>query len=142
MYKKILVALDHTSADTSLLPHITELARLTGAKLLLIHVADGWVSYWGRHLDVTESEETREDRAYLAKTAEELRSQGLNVESLLTLGNPPQEILKTAQSEQCDLIAMTTHGHRFLYDIIVGSTIDKVRHQTNIPMLVVRAAEL
>jgi manganese transport protein len=141
MYKKILVALDHTAADDSLLPHITELARLTDARLLLVHVATGWVSYWGRHLEVNESEETREDSAYLEKIAEDLREQGFSAETRLMIGDPSREILKVAQSEGCDLIAMTTHGHRFIYDMLIGNTIDKVRHATSIPMLVVRSAE-
>jgi manganese transport protein len=139
MYKKILVALDHTPADETLLPHITAFARLTGAELVLIHVATGWVAHWGRHLDTDESEEVREDRAYLEAMAERLRGDGFNVTSVLMMGAPSREILKIAQAERCDLIAMTTHGHRFIYDVLIGSTIDKVRHETEIPMLIVRA---
>ena len=55
------------------------------------------------------------------------------------MGNPPDEIIKTAEREGCDLIAMTSHGHRFIADLILGSTIDEVRHRTNVPILVVRA---
>jgi nucleotide-binding universal stress UspA family protein len=140
MYKKILVALDHTHADQSLLPHVTGLARLTGAQLVLIHVATGWVAYWGRHLNVEESEEIRADQAYLDQIAEKLKEEGFSVKAMLMKGQPHREILKIAQSEGCDLIALTTHGHRFIYDTIIGSTIDKLRHETEIPLLVVRTA--
>ncbi|MBI3877874.1 MAG: universal stress protein [Verrucomicrobia bacterium] len=70
-----------------------------------------------------------------------MRAAGLTVATLLALGDPPEEILKAAQREQCDLIAMTTHGHRFLGDIIHGSTITEVRHRATIPILLVRAAQ-
>lgn len=140
MYTRILVALDHTSADASLLPHITELARLTGAELVLVHVADGWAAQWQDLLNLSDSQEIQEDRAYLARTAQELTAAGFKVRPQLSQGEPSREILKVARAEGCDLIAMTTHGHRFIADFWLGSTIDKVRHEADIPLLLVRAA--
>ncbi len=139
MYRKILVALENSRADESLLPHVEELARLTHARLLLVHVADGWVARNFNQLQLRESEEMREDRAYLEATAAGLRQNGIEVSVLLALGDPPGEILRVAKAEECDLIAMTTHGHRLIGDLLFGSTIDKVRHQSMIPLLVVRA---
>ena len=142
MYQKILVALENSRADESLLPHVTELARVHHAQLLLVHVADGWVARNYDQLKLAESEEMRADRAYLDRTAEQMRAAGLQVSTHLALGDPPTEILKTAGREQCDLIAMTTHGHRLLGDLIFGSTISKVRHEAQIPVLLVRAEQL
>jgi len=139
MYQKILVALDHTSADKSLLPHITELARLSGAELVLVHVADGWAAQWQDRLNLADSQEMHDDRKYLETTSEELRAAGFTVRPLLSQGNPSRETPKLARTEGCDLIAMTTHGHRFIADFWLGSTIDKVRHETDIPLLLVRA---
>jgi manganese transport protein len=139
MYRKILVALENSRADESLLPHVTELARQTGAELLLVHVADGWVARNFNQLKLAESEEMKEDRAYLDKTAHHLQKEGLEVSTHLALGDPPAEILKTAKAEKCDLIAMTSHGHRLLGDILYGSTIHTVRHKSFIPILLVRA---
>lgn len=139
MYRKILVALENSRADESLLPHVTELARLHGSSLLLVHVADGWVARNYDQLKLAESEEMRADQGYLDATVAQLRAAGLTVESHLALGDPPKEILKTAEREQCDLIAMTTHGHRLLGDLIYGSTIEQVRHRAAIPVLLVRA---
>jgi nucleotide-binding universal stress UspA family protein len=139
MYRKILVALENSSADASLLPHVGELAKRLGSQLLLVHVADGWVARNFDKLKLTESDEMKADRAYLAATAAKLRSDGLSVTAHLALGDPPAEILKTAEAEQCDLIAMTSHGHRFVSDLILGSTINVVRHKTSIPILIVRA---
>lgn len=139
MYRRILVALENGRADRSLLPHIAELARIHGSELLLVHVADGWVARNYDRLQLRESREMREDRAYLEATAGHLRAEGLPVTTHLALGDPPTEILNTARREHCDLIALTAHGHRLLADLILGSTIDKVRHESEIPVLIVRA---
>ena len=139
MYRKILVALENSRADESLLPHVTELAKRFGSQLLLIHVADGWVARNFDQLKLAESQEMKEDRGYLEATAARLRSEGLDVSAHLALGDPPTEILKTAEREACDLIAMTTHGHRLIGDMIFGSTIHEVRHKSTVPILLVRA---
>ena len=139
MYHKILVALENSRADESLLPHIKQLARQLGSHLLLVHVADGWVARNFDRLKLAESDEMKADRAYLEQTAAQLRADGLSVTTQLALGDPPTEILKAAASEHCDLIAMTSHGHRLIGDIIYGSTIEAVRHKASIPILVVRA---
>jgi len=139
MYRKILVALENSQADEALLPHITELARRLGSTLLLVHVADGWVARNFNQLKLAESEEMKNDRAFLERTAARLHAEGLSAEVRLALGDPPTEILKTAEAEQCDLIAMTSHGHRLLGDLLFGSTIHEVRHKTSIPVLLVRA---
>lgn len=139
MYRKILVALENSLADASLLPHVTELAKRLGSELLLVHVADGWVARNFNQLKLAESAEMKEDRAYLESVAGQLRAQGLSVTAQLALGDPPAEILKTAETARCDLIAMTSHGHRLIGDIIYGSTINTVRHKTTIPVLLVKA---
>lgn len=139
MYRKILVALENSRADATLLPHVTTLAEQLGSRLLLVHVADGWGARNFSQLKLAESDEMKADRAYLETTAETLRARGLLVTTHLALGDPPTEILKTATAEDCDLIAMTSHGHRLIGDLIYGSTIHEVRHKTSIPVLLVRA---
>ncbi len=141
MYRKILVALENSQADKSLLPHITELAKRLGSRLLLVHVADGWVARNFEQLKLAESEEMKADREYLEATLARLRAEGLEVSAHLALGDPPREIIKAAEREQCDLIAMTTHGHRLIGDLLLGSTIHAVRHRTLVPVLLVRAVE-
>lgn len=137
MYKKILVALENGPADRHLVPHVALLARQVGAELLLLHVADGWAARNFEQLKLAESAEMREDSAYLEATAAQLRANGFTVDTLLALGNPPNEIVKRAAVAQCDLIAMASHGHKLIGDLLHGSTIDKVRHNTAIPILVV-----
>ena len=142
MYKKILVALENGRADETLLPHVSQLARLLGSELLLTHVADGWAARNYEQLGLAESEEMIADRQYLEGAARTLREAGLTATVHLARGNPPNEILKTAEQQQCDLIAMTTHGHRLLGDLIHGSTITAVRHKSRIPLLIVRAGSV
>jgi len=139
MYRKILVALENGTADESLLPHITEFARKMGAELLLLHVADGWAARNYEQLKLAVSDEMKADHDYLSATAARLNGTGIRTEVLLALGNPPNEIIKAAEGNGCDLIALASHGHKLFADIVHGSTIDKVRHNTTIPLLVVSA---
>jgi manganese transport protein len=139
MYKKILVALDNSPTDQAMFQHIAELAKVHAAELLLVHVADGWAARNYNRFQLADSEEMKEDRAYLESIAGELRAAGIVVKTHLALGDPPTEILKTATETACDLIAMTTHGHRFLKDLIYGNTITQVRHRAKVPMLLVNA---
>ena len=140
MYRKILVALENSRSDRSLLPHVTELASRLRSQLLLVHVADGWAARHFERLKLAESQEMKDDRHYLEHMADKLRADGLDVSTHLALGDPPTEILRTAEREGCDLIAMTTHGHRLIGDLIFGSTIHHVRHKSSIPILLVRAS--
>jgi manganese transport protein len=139
MYKKILVTLENSPADRVLLPHVADLAAHFGSEILLLHVADGFAARCFDQLILNESEEMKEDRAYLEKVAGHLRERKLSVHTQLAMGNPPTEILRIANAEKCDLIAMTSHGHRFWGDLFHGSTITEVRHSTTIPMLILRA---
>jgi nucleotide-binding universal stress UspA family protein len=139
MFTKILIALDHSTADAALLPSVKKLARLTGAQILLLHVSTGWVARWQRDLNLTDSDEIKEDRAYLEQVEKQLRDEGFTVTGRHSTGEPADEILRIGREEHCDLIAMTTHGHRLLSDLIHGTTITKVRHETDIPVFLVKA---
>jgi nucleotide-binding universal stress UspA family protein len=139
MYRRILVAVENSQADKTILSHVEQLARLTGAELLLVHVADGWAARNYNQLKLRESEEMKEDRAYLDRLAGELRAKGFKVEPYLALGDPANQLIKVAEDMQADLVAMSTHGHRFLSDLIHGTTADKVRHLVKVPVLLLRA---
>jgi universal stress protein A len=141
MYERILVPVENSDADEAILAHIKPFARMTGAQLLLVHVADGFVARNYNQLKLAESEEMRQDRAYLAKRQRELSEEGFVCEIVLALGEPASEIVKLAEARHADLIAMAAHGHRLIGDIFRGSTINEVRHKTAVPLLVVRAAK-
>lgn len=138
MYKHILIPLENSSADETILTHIKPLARMTGAKLLLLHVADGWVARNFNQLQLAESEEMKQDRAYLEGRRAELAAEGFTCAAVLALGEPSDEIIKLAREKDVDLIAMTTHGHRLMSDILYGATADKVRHAVDVPVLLLK----
>jgi nucleotide-binding universal stress UspA family protein len=139
MYRRILVALENSAADKTIVSHVASLAKITGAELLLLHVADGWVARNFDQLQLRESEEMKEDRAYLEQVRKDLAALGLKVETKLAMGDPSSEIIRMANTENVDLIAMSTHGHRFLSDVLYGATADRVRHLVKIPVLLLRA---
>src|SRR5450432_2400307 len=138
MYKTILVPVENRETDQTILKHIRPLARLANSKLMLIHVADGWVARNYENLKLQESEEMKEDRAYLANLERELQAEGFEVASVLAMGEPAEEIIKLARAQPVELIAMSTHGHRFISDLLYGSTADKVRHNVDIPVLLLK----
>ena len=139
MYHRILVAVENSAADQTILSHVSELARLTGARLLLVHVADGWAARHFDELKLRESEEMKSDRAYLEQLRDDLTARGFSVDTKLAMGDPATELIRASEEQDVDLIAMSTHGHRFLSDIIRGATADRVRHLVKVPVLLLRA---
>src|SRR5262245_35275160 len=138
MYHHILIPLENSPADETILAHVKPLARMTGARLLLVHVADGWVARNFNQLQLAESEEMKQDRAYLEERTRELIGDGFSCAAVLALGEPSDEIIKLAREKNVDLIAMTTHGHRLISDILYGATADKVRHAVDVPVLLLK----
>lgn len=139
MYTRILVAIEHSAADATIVEHVCQLARLTHAELILVHVADGWAARHFDELALRESEEMRDDREYLEALAARLLAEGLPTQWRLGRGDPAAEIVRISRAEGVDLIAMATHGHRGINDLIRGTTVNKVRHDVSVPVLLLRA---
>ena len=141
MYKKIIIPLDNSVTDETILAHIRKLAQLTHAKLILVHVADGFAARLQDQLNLADSEEIKDDQAYLDRVCADLQKDGFRARAILVQGKEPADgILSVAQDEGCDLIAMATHGHHFIGDVILGSVADKLRHNTDIPILMIRSS--
>jgi universal stress protein A len=137
MYGKILVTLDGTSSDRAIIEHVKELAKLAQSRLVLLHVADGWAAR--TYGPDAVSPEIAEDTAYLEKIRAEFQAMGIPTEAELAYGEPLKEIIKWIQQKGCDLVAMSTHGHRFLADIFLGATASRVQHSISVPVLLLRA---
>ena len=141
MYERILVPVEHSAYDDVILEHVRTLARTcNGASIVLIHVADGWAARNIRQLDLRESEEMKSDREYIESVADNLETDGLQVEAILASGDPAKEIAAAAVRENCDLIAMATHGHRGLAAVLHGSVASELRHISMLPVLMVRGS--
>lgn len=137
MYEKILVTLDGSPSDRAIIEHVKKLAKLAHSRLVLLHVADGWAARtYGRD---AVSREISEDTAYLHKIREEYQSDGIPAEAELAFGEPVAEIIKWVEEKGCDLVAMSTHGHRFLGDLFLGTTATRVQHRISAPVLLLRA---
>lgn len=138
MFARILVPLENSAYDETILAYVRKLARHCGSEIVLIHVADGWVARNIRELNLRESEEMRVDRAYLERVSAALLAEGFEVDAVLAAGDPVVEISDAAIREHCDLIAMATHGHHGLNDVVRGSVASALRHKTMVPVLMVR----
>jgi nucleotide-binding universal stress UspA family protein len=139
MYQRILVPLENSSTDAYIVEHVRHLALFCHASVVLIHVADGWAARNIKQLDLRESEEMRHDREYLERVTNELSREGVSTEGVLASGDPAAEIHAAAEREHCDLIAMATHGHKLIGDVVYGSVANEVRHKSMVPVLLVRA---
>jgi nucleotide-binding universal stress UspA family protein len=137
MYQTILVTLDGTATDRAIIEHIKQLATLARSRLVLLHVADGWAAR--TYGPDAVSPEIAEDTAYLEKVRSEFQSMGIPTEAELAYGEPVNEIIKWIRQKGCDLVAMSTHGHRFLADIFLGNTASRVQHNISVPVLLLRA---
>ncbi|MGE5245853.1 MAG: universal stress protein [Betaproteobacteria bacterium] len=141
MYRRILVAVEHSAADRTILQHVRDLARLAGSELLLVHVADGWAARHYDQLKLRESEEMRADREYLDELGAELAGEGFTVRTQLAMGDPATELVRIANEGGVELVAMATHGHRGLSDVLHGTTADRVRHLVRVPVLLLRSTQ-
>ena len=137
MYKTILVTLDGTRTDRAIVRHVKELAQLAQSRVVLLHVADGWAAR--TYGPDAVSPEIVEDTAYLKKTQAELQSVGIPTDIELGYGDPATEIVKWVGQKGCDLVAMSTHGHRLIADIFLGTTATRVQHKVSVPVLLLRA---
>ena len=137
MYDKILLTLDGTPTDRAIIDHVKDLAKLAHSTLVLLHVADGWAAR--TYGSDAVSPEIAEDTAYLEKVRAEFQSAGITTDAELAYGDPATEIIKWIEQKGCDLVAMSTHGHRFLADVFLGTTATKVRHSIRVPVLLLRA---
>lgn len=140
MYRKILVPVENSLFDDAIVDHVVELAKVCKSQVLLIHVADGWAARNISQLNLRESEEIKKDREYLEKIADDIEKKGIEADALLASGDPATEIAQAADREGCDLIAMSTHGHKFIGDMIHGSVSHTVRHSSSVPVLLVRGS--
>ncbi|HKB99971.1 MAG TPA: universal stress protein [Terriglobales bacterium] len=137
MYDTILVTLDGTPTDRAIIEHVKQLAKLAQSRLVLLHVADGWAAR--TYGPDAISPEIAEDTTYLEKVRAEFESIGIPAQAELAYGEPSNEIIKWVKEKGCDLVAMSTHGHRFLADVFLGTTASRVQHNISAPVLLLRA---
>ncbi len=137
LYKTILVTLEGTPTDRAIIEHVKHLARAMQSRVVLLHVASGVPAKY--HRSDAAGTEIEESRADLERVRAEFKAVGLTAEAELAYGEPAEEIVKWVKRKGCDLVAMSTHGHKFVADLVLGTTAFQVQHSLSVPVLLLRA---
>ncbi len=136
VYRHILVPLDHSSRDVAAIAHAAAMARPHGATIHLLHVEEGATSQLFGELSATAEIHAGEE--YFDAILQSLDREGLTAELTVAHGRSPKdEIVRAAREIHADLVVMGAHGHRGVKDLIFGDTINGVRHEVSVPVLVV-----
>jgi len=137
MYDKILLALDASPTDRPMIEHLKELAAIMHSRIVLLHVASGPAAQF--HHEDAAGKEIADSRAYLDQVRSKCEAAGIPTVAQLAYGDPLREIIKWVDEKGCDLVAMGTHGHKWLADLFFGATASRVQHNISVPVLLLRA---
>jgi nucleotide-binding universal stress UspA family protein len=137
LYKTILVTLECTPTDRAIIEHIKLLAAEMHSRVVLLHVATGVPAKY--HRTDAAGKEVEESKAFLGGVRDELTAAGITTEARLAYGEPAKEIVNWVQQNGCDLVAMSTHGHQLIADLVLGTTAIRVQHSLSVPVLLLRA---
>ncbi len=130
MYKNILLLIDCSHVDQTIVYHIKDLARIHGSRVHLFNVIHA-------HTMDQERIMTEQQTEYFKKFTKEFQEANIEVESSTALGEPNELVLQKASEPIWDLVAMATHGHKGISDFILGSVSDKLKHKLNKPLLLI-----
>ena len=137
LYKTILVTLEGTPTDRAIIDHIKVLAPAMHSRVILLHVATGVPAQY--HRTDAAGTEVEESKVFLGRVRDEFTAEGIPAEAQLAYGEPAVEIIKWVQKNGCDLVAMSTHGHQLIADLVLGTTANRVQHSLSVPVLLLRA---
>ena len=137
MYDTILLSLDISPTDRPIIEHVKKLASIMHSRVILLRVATGAAAQF--HGKEAAGEEIAEIQAYLDKVKAEFEAASIPVTAELCYGEPAREIIKWVNEKGCDLLAMGTHGHKLVADLVLGTTASRVQHNVSIPVLLLRA---
>jgi len=141
---KILVALDQTGYSSDILPVVRDFAKALNASVTLCHAIPPAVDEYGREVRPHAAGATIAINAanlFVARMAQELQQEGIEAETVVAVGDPPGQIVRTAQRCGAGLIALTTRGREHLDSRLVGSTANAVLHSTRLPCLLTRRGQ-
>jgi nucleotide-binding universal stress UspA family protein len=137
LYKTILVTLEGTATDRAIIDHIKLLAPAMQSRVVLLHVASGVPAQY--HRTDAAGKEVEESKVLLGRVRDEFTAAGIPAEAQLAYGEPAKEIVNWVQRNGCDLVAMSTHGHQLIADLVLGTTANRVQHSLSVPVLLLRA---
>jgi len=138
MYQTILLPLDTSTTDKAIIAHVRALATAMHSRVVVLHVVTGPQAEWNG--PDAAGEKVERVKAYLEAVRVELTAEGIPAQVQLAFGEPAQEIVRWVEKNSCDLVAMGTHGHRWLSDIVLGFTASRVQHALSVPVLMLRSS--
>ena len=134
-FSRIVIAIDFSAIDSEVIRHALSLAS-QDTKVLIIHVVESvGAMVFGKEANDYES---IHDKNLLDQYQLKVQAEGIETSVYLGFGNPKSIIPAKVMEFKADLLLMGTHGHKGLKDIVFGTTVDKVRHKVNIPVLLVK----
>ncbi len=137
MFAKILVPIDGSPHADKAIRCAADLSKRYGSKLILLHVIPVRV-YAFAEVGAVLSEDMEEGEEILRRGMELARSLGAEADQRLKRGIPAEEILRAAEEERVDLIAIGSRGLSGVKAFLLGSVSDKVSHHAKCPVLIVR----
>ena len=138
MYETILLPLDTSTTDKAIIAHVRALATAMRSRVVMLHVVTGPQAEWNG--PDAAGEKVERTKAYLEDVRKELAAAGVTVRLELAFGEPAQQIVRWVEQNGCDLVAMGTHGHKWLSDIVLGFTASRVQHALSVPVLMLRSS--
>ncbi len=142
---RILVAVDRSNYSGDILPVIQGLAKAFGASVTVCHAVPPITDAYGRQTQphaTSASASIHEANLFVARAARQLQDEGIEVETVVAVGDPPGQIVNAAQRSGAGLIALATRGRDHLDSRLVGSTANAVLHSTRLPCLLTRRAPI
>jgi nucleotide-binding universal stress UspA family protein len=131
LYKKILVTIDCSPVDYTIIKHVSALAIQNSAKVYLLHVVHSHTL--DQHRALKEKAES-----CLESHCINMESQKIEVYKVIRDGEPADEILDEIENNDYDLVAMATHGHTFIGDLLFGSVSKSLKHKIKVPLLLLK----
>jgi len=131
VYKKILVTIDCSDVDEAIIKHVSALAIQNRAKVYLLHVI---------HSHTLDQHRTLSEKAEICLESHRIRLENLKIDvyKVIREGEPDIQILDEIENNDYDLVAMATHGHTFIGDLLFGSVSKSLKHKIKIPLLLLK----
>lgn len=143
MYKKILVPLDGSKRAEAVLPHVEQLAHNYNSQVVLLQVIEPQYLFTDPHGlvigEISLESQKKQVESYLAGMEGEFKEKNITAKSVIEVGSISHSIIKVAEREEVDLIAMSSHGRTGLAHVFYGSVAASVLHLVDRPLLLVRS---
>lgn len=133
VYQNILITLDCSDVDDTIVRHILSLAQSEQASVVLVHVV---------HSHTLDQDRILKEKADLSieRHRQQFAAAGIPVTTKLLSGEPEAELVREIEAHPYDLVAMATHGHTYFSDLLLGSVSNHLKHNVKVPILLINSS--